>query len=347
VGGRSKRKEDAAKHIRSRQLKSGTIHQNMTNIKKIGDSQVEIEHEVPAEEFDRFFKLALKDFREKVELPGFRKGTVPERMVLEKIGDAMVLESAAELAIKDLWPKILLEEKIEAIGRPEFSITKLAKGNPLGLKIKTSVLRPIELADYKNIAKEANSAKIEEADISDAEIIETLEMLKKNNPARQVDEEKMKDAVRKNLELEKKRKAKDKHRMDLLDKIVNNSKIIVPDILAISELEKMELELKNSLKDMGLKWEDYLAHVKKTETELKDGWKDDALKRAKFGLVLREIASRENLVTPEKDLDSQVDKILLEASEEDRKKTSRADLKEHIFGRLQNEMVLALLENLK
>ena len=65
------------------------------------------------------------------------------------------------------------------------------------------------------------------------------------------------------------------------------------------------------------------------------------------GLVLREIASRENLVTPEKDLDSQVDKILLEASEEDRKKTSRADLKEHIFGRLQNEMVLALLENLK
>ena len=322
----------------------------MTNIKKMGDSQIEIECEVPAEEFDRFFKLALKDFREKVDMPGFRKGAAPERMVLEKVGDALILESAAKLAIRDIWPRLLLEEKIEAIGRPEFNITKLAKGNPLGLKIITSVLQPIELADYKKIAKEANSAKIEEADISDAEITETLEMLKKNNPAyfkEGADEEKMKDAIRQNLELEKKRKAKDKRRMDLLDKIVSVSKISVPDILLLSELEKMEFELKNSLKDMGLKWEDYLAHVKKTETELKEGWKDDALKRAKFGLVLREISSRENLVPSEKDLDSQADKILLEASEEDRKKTSRADLKEHIFGRLQNEMVLDLLENLK
>src|SRR3989338_9107114 len=246
----------------------------MAKITKLNDSQIEIECEVPADDFDRFFKAALKDFQENINLPGFRKGAVPERMVLEKVGDALILESAAELAIKDLWPRLLREEKIEAIGRPEFNITKLAKGNPLGLKIKTSVLAPIELADYKKIAKEANSAKIEEADISDAEITETLEMLKKNNPAyfkEGADEEKMKDAIRQNLELEKKRKAKDKRRMDLLDKIVSVSKISVPDILLLSELEKMEFELKNSLKDMGLKWEDYLAHVKKTETELKEG----------------------------------------------------------------------------
>ena len=331
----------------------------MTNIIKLGDSQIEIECKVPAEDFDRFFKLALKDFKEKVELPGFRKGAVPERMVLEKVGDALVLESAAELAIKDLWPRLLREEKIEAIGRPEFSITKLAKGNSLGLKIKTTVLSPIELADYKKIAKEANSAKTDVVDVSDAEIAETLEMLRKNNPAyfkegarldssaRQADEEKMKDAIRQNLEFEKKRKAKDTHRMELLDKIVSASKITVPGILMLSELEKMEFELKNSLKDMGLKWEDYLEHIKKTEEELRMGWKDDALKRVKFGLVLREIASREKLIPQEKDLDAQVDKILLEVGEEDRKKASRAGLKEHIFGRLQNEMVLSLLEGEK
>ena len=135
--------------------------------------------------------------------------------------------------------------------------------------------------------------------------------------------------------------------MELLDKIVSASKITVPVILMLSELEKMEFELKNSLKDMGLKWEDYLEHIKKTEEELRMGWKDDALKRVKFGLVLREIASREKLIPQEKDLDAQVDKILLEVGEEDRKKASRAGLKEHIFGRLQNEMVLSLLEGEK
>ena len=322
----------------------------MAKITKLNDSQIEIECEVPADDFDRFFKAALKDFQENINLPGFRKGAVPERMVLEKVGDALILESAAELAIKDLWPKLLHKEKIEAIGRHEFNITKLAKGNPLGLKIKTSVLASIELADYKKIASGANTAKDEPVEVGDTEIAETLEMLKKNNPAyfkEGAEEEKMKDAIRQNLEFEKKRKAKDKYRMDLLDQIVNASKITVPDLLLQSELEKMEFELKNSLKNMGLKWEDYLTHIKKTEEEMRTGWKDDALKRVKFGLVLREISLRENLIPSDKDLDLQADKILLEASEEDRKKASRADLKEHIFGRLQNEMVLSLLENEK
>jgi hypothetical protein len=51
----------------------------------------------------------------------------------------------AELALSEHYPKIIEQEKIDAISRPEIAITKLARKNPLGFKIKTAVLPEIKL----------------------------------------------------------------------------------------------------------------------------------------------------------------------------------------------------------
>jgi len=67
-----------------------------------------------------------------------------------------ILEEMAELALSKIYPEIIIKEKIDAIGRPEISITKLAKDNPLEFKIITSVLPEVKLGDYKKIAKEIN-----------------------------------------------------------------------------------------------------------------------------------------------------------------------------------------------
>ena len=66
------------------------------------------------------------------------------------------------MALNEHYPKIIEEEKIDAISRPEISITKLARKNPLGFKIKTAVLPEIKLPDYKNIAKDILSKLTDE-----------------------------------------------------------------------------------------------------------------------------------------------------------------------------------------
>lgn len=124
-----------------------------TNVKKLPNSVVEIEGELHADAFESYFDKALKKISVNVELDGFRKGKVPESVLLANISEARILEEMADMALNEHYPKILESEKIDAISRPEIMITKLARKNPLAFKIQTSVLPEVKLPDYKDIAK--------------------------------------------------------------------------------------------------------------------------------------------------------------------------------------------------
>ena len=125
-------------------------------ITKLEKSRVEIVGSMLADEFAKFRHKALENINNEVTIDGFRKGKVPENVLVSKVGDMAILEEMAELALSKIYPEIIIKEKIDAIGRPEISITKLAKDNPLEFKIITSVLPEVKLGDYKKIAKEIN-----------------------------------------------------------------------------------------------------------------------------------------------------------------------------------------------
>ena len=125
----------------------------MLEIKLLPDSEVEIIGEISAEIFMSGKNAAVKEFSEKVEMDGFRKGKIPEDIMIKNLGIEVVLEKMAIIALEKEYPKIISEHKIKAIGRPEITLTKVAENNPLGFKIKTSVLPEITLPDYKKIAR--------------------------------------------------------------------------------------------------------------------------------------------------------------------------------------------------
>ena len=128
-----------------------------TTIKKLEKSEVEIIGSIPALQFMGYENEALASMGEKMEIPGFRKGKAPANLVKGAANEMMILEEMAELALYSEYPKILEENKIDAIGRPQISITKIAKGNDLEFKIVTAVLPQIELPDYKKLAKEESA----------------------------------------------------------------------------------------------------------------------------------------------------------------------------------------------
>ena len=65
----------------------------------------------------------------------------------------------------------------------------------------------------------------------------------------------------------------------------------MPKFLVETEKDKMAEEMKRNIIQMGMKWDDYLKHIKKTEEELKKDWEKDAVKRVKYGLILDEMTA--------------------------------------------------------
>ncbi len=134
------------------------------NIKvtKLPKSEIEIEGEIDAEKFESYWSAALKKIGETVKLDGFRQGKIPESVLLSKVPEISILEEMAEMALSEHYPKIVTDEKLDVISRPEISIVKLARKNPLGFKIKTAVMPEIKLPDYKKVAKETISSITDE-----------------------------------------------------------------------------------------------------------------------------------------------------------------------------------------
>ncbi len=152
-----------------------------TSIKELKNSEIEINGEIPALVFESYYKKALIEIGKDAEIPGFRKGHVPEKILIQKVGENTILYEMAELALADFYPQFMGEQKIEAVGRPEISITKIARGNPLGFKIKTAVWPSFTLPNYKDIAQKViQESGDEKIFIEDKEVEQAIEDIRKN-----------------------------------------------------------------------------------------------------------------------------------------------------------------------
>ncbi len=152
-------------------------------INKLPKSEVEIEGVLEAEAFEAYFNKALKKIGENIELDGFRKGKVPEKILLEKVPEIKILEEMAELALGEHYPKIIEDEKLDVISRPEISITKLARKNPLEFKIKTTLMPEVKLPDYKKISQKIITGiteKEKDVTVSEKEIEDTIMDIRKS-----------------------------------------------------------------------------------------------------------------------------------------------------------------------
>jgi trigger factor len=128
-------------------------------VEPIAGSQVKITGEIPYEELRIERSAAIAALGAEIEIDGFRKGHVPEAILVKRLGEMSILTEMAERAISHIYHHILQDFALDAIGQPKVEITKLAPENPLGLSIIVAVLPTITLPDYAAIAKTKNVEK--------------------------------------------------------------------------------------------------------------------------------------------------------------------------------------------
>ncbi|MDQ5949152.1 MAG: trigger factor, partial [Patescibacteria group bacterium] len=156
-------------------------HKNYTNITitPLPDREVEIIGQITAEKMALMREKALAKFKESIEIDGFRKGNAPDTLVAQKVGEGRLLEEAAEIALLEEYPNILEEHNVDAIGRPDVTITKLGIGSVMEFKATTAVMPEVKLGDYKKIAKTELAKEDKTPEVTDKEIEDVIKNLQK------------------------------------------------------------------------------------------------------------------------------------------------------------------------
>ena len=339
------------------------------SVKELTDSMVEIESELATEELAHHRAHVLKHLCAETEIAGFRKGFAPEKIILERFGEMGVLERAVGDALSEIYPELLQEHQIDAIGRPEITITKLSPGQPASFKIKTAVVPKFVLPDYKKIAAKVNAQKELLPEVSDKEVETLLSNLRYRlagkNPAEKLTAEEenklpvITDEVVKKLGdyadvadfqtktksamlEEKKREAREKKRLMIIDNILEKTTIPLPPVLLENEIDYLAARLADDLKMMSSSLDEYLKKIKKTKEELRKDLRPGAEKKAKTRLIFETIATAEKIAASPEEIKKETAHILSHYKDADPKKVE-------IFAEtiIKNEMVIQFLENQK
>ena len=222
------------------------------------------------------------------------------------------------------------------------------------------------LPDYRALAKPILE-KTEEIKVEEKELADALEYLKKSGEkdsagggaggglpelnddfAKSLGKfenlEALKNALRENIRFEKELKLRDQKRTAIIDAIARETKVELPELLIKTEKEKMLAELKASLADMGLAWNHYLDHIKKTEEDLRKEWGPEAEKRVRWGLALREIASAEKIEVSDNELKKETEYLRSRYLPEEQAKLDQKRLEDYAYGIIRNEKVFQILE---
>ncbi|MFH0815069.1 MAG: trigger factor [Candidatus Falkowbacteria bacterium] len=125
----------------------------------------------------------------------------------------------------------------------------------------------------------------------------SLEMLRKN--------------LGDNVKMEKERDASSKKDREIIELLAKKSKFEdIPDALVDSEAHKMVHELEDNVTKQGLKFADYLQHMKKTEADLRIDFAADAIKRIQASLIVRAVADKENIAATEEEIKTEVERTI-------------------------------------
>lgn len=137
-------------------------------VENLTPTRVKLAVEVAYEELKPSIDAAYKTIGSQVNIPGFRKGKVPSRIIDQRMGKGAVLQEAVNEAMPGLYAKAVEESAIRPIGQPEVEITAvpMEEGETLNFTAEMDVVPEFTLPDLDGIAVTVDDIEVTEADIA-------------------------------------------------------------------------------------------------------------------------------------------------------------------------------------
>ncbi|MFU0662993.1 trigger factor [Gardnerella vaginalis] len=147
------------------------------SVRNLEPTKVKLTITADLEDFKPFLDEARKEIAKQINVPGFRKGHVPGKIVDQRVGFAAVAGEAVNSAVPELYSKALEEKKIRPMDQPEFDVQEVPTSNDDDAKLKFVVTverRPeFKLNKFKGVEIE-----VEKPEVSDKDVEARLEGLR-------------------------------------------------------------------------------------------------------------------------------------------------------------------------
>ncbi|HYK09088.1 MAG TPA: trigger factor [Candidatus Eisenbacteria bacterium] len=224
---------------------------------------------------------AIQHAIEEMELPGFRKGKAPRKVVEEKLDPLNLKEDILRHLLPRAYSEAVLEHKLRPIMSPKINVSKLDDGKEWEFIATTCEMPEVTLKDYKAAVKDVTAkSKIvvpgkEQKEISFDEIMQA---------------------------------------------VMGKATVVIPSILVESEVDRLLSQMLDEVKTLGLTLDQYLASTHKTVEEVKKDYAARATNDITVEFVLQKIADEEKITVSEKEIEEAITKAPTPAEKENLEK---------------------------
>ena len=121
-------------------------------VEKLEKNMAKLIIEVSAQELEKALQNAFLKNKNKISIPGFRKGKVPRQMVEKMYGPEIFYEDAANELIPDAYEKAVEECGEDIVSSPSIEVTQIKKGEPFIFTAEVALKPEVKLGKYKGVA---------------------------------------------------------------------------------------------------------------------------------------------------------------------------------------------------
>ena len=128
-------------------------------------SQVKLTIEVGAEEFEKAVNKAYLQMRGKMNVPGFRPGKAPRKIIEGMYGAEVFYEEAVNIVLPDAYEAAVQEQKLEVVGYPQVELESCGKDGVV-FQCTVAVYPEVTLGQYKGLEAPRAEVKVMAADVN-------------------------------------------------------------------------------------------------------------------------------------------------------------------------------------
>ena len=137
----------------------------LKNVEKLEKSIVALTIEISADELEAAKEQAYKKSRNRITVPGFRKGHAPRKIIENLYGDGVFFEDALNICYPKAYEEAVKQADIKAVAPADVNVSDMTDAGAVVLVCKVPVEPEVTLGEYKGLSVEKEEAKVLAADV--------------------------------------------------------------------------------------------------------------------------------------------------------------------------------------
>ncbi len=236
-------------------------------IQKQEDQTITLTVTIPWTEVKNTRETVLSDYAKNTQLPGFRKGKAPKKLVEDKIDEEKVKEEVLKKLLPQFYLQAINEHKINPVIAPRVHVEKLEEEKDWQFIAVTCEAPEIKLGDYKsNVKKVTAKSKI---------IIPGKEPVEVSFD-------------------------------DIVKELLASVEVKIPRIIIEGEVERLLSQTLDEVKKLGITLDQYLSSTGRKAEDLRKEYEQKAENDIKLEFVLQKIAQAENIKVEDKEVEEAI-----------------------------------------